>query len=84
MKIKIALIACLAMSGCGKVEPSMSVEWYKDRASERAAMIAECKASPGERQLTANCQNAQAAQNQLDNGRTGIAPLTPLQKSGGG
>ncbi len=84
MKIKIALIACLALAGCSDVAPTQTVEWYKDHAPERAAMLADCQANPGERELTANCLNAQAAQNQLDNARTGIAPLAPLQQSGGG
>lgn len=84
MKINIALIACLSLAACSDAAPTQTVEWYKDHAPERAAMLADCKSNLGERELTANCLNAQAAQNQLDNARTGIAPLAPLQKSGGG
>ena len=83
MKFKILMIACLAMAGCSEVAPTQTVEWYKDHAPERAAMLADCNANPGERELTANCLNAQSAQNQLDNARTGIAPLAPLQSGGG-
>lgn len=84
MNIKIALVAvCLALAGCSGNAPTQTVEWYKNHEPERGDMLADCRANPGERELTANCVNAQAAQNQLDNARRGLAPLSPLQQGGG-
>ena len=81
MNMKIALAACIALAGCSTPEPVQTVDWYKDHAPERQAMVAKCRANPGELEATPNCVNAIRAQNQLDNARRGLAPLTPIPSS---
>ena len=72
---KFSLLTCLALGACSDTEPTQTVAWYKEHAPERAEMLAGCRANVGERSLAPNCVNAQQAQKELDNARSGYAPL---------
>lgn len=80
MKIRFALAVCLTLlvSACAGEGPTQTVEWYKANEVERTQMIAECSDDRGSRELAPNCVNAGQAQNEIDNSRRGMSPLTPL------
>lgn len=75
--------ALSVLSGCKEekaVETVQTVEWYKAHKTERADMLAKCKANPGELAATPNCVNASRADSSTTwNAKGGgIAPLKPL------
>jgi len=61
----IALVATSTLSGCFS-EKTRTVEYYAENAEARAVKIKECANNPGELEHTPNCQNAAAAQAQLE------------------
>lgn len=68
----IALLALLAiLAGCGENTPVQTVDWYKEHEAERKEMLAKCEADPGRLGESANCVNAQQADNQKANARRG-------------
>lgn len=68
----IALLALLAiLAGCGENTPVQTVDWYKEHEAERKEMLVKCKADPGRLGASANCVNAQQADNQKANARRG-------------
>jgi len=78
MKKMTMLAISLALAACSREAPTQPVSWYKEHEAERVEMLASCKDNPGERGLSPNCINAQKAQNELDAGRRGYAPLPSL------
>lgn len=85
-KIAVLLVAAGALSmlaGCKEDKPAevvQTVDWYKAHKTERAEVLAKCKANPGELAATPNCVNASRA----DSSTTwsakggGISPVKPL------
>lgn len=71
----LTLLIAVGLAGCGENTPVQTVDWYKQHDSERKAMVAKCKASPGELAASPNCVNAQHADNEKANARRGW--LTP-------
>ncbi|EGB7423300.1 EexN family lipoprotein [Escherichia coli] len=77
-KLSIVLIVAAVLAGCGENTPVQTVDWYKAHDTERKAMIAKCKANPGELAASPNCINAQQAQNEKDLSRRGFLKLPPV------
>ncbi len=77
-KLSIVLVVAAALAGCGENTPVQTVDWYKANDTERKAMIAKCKANPGELAASPNCINAQQAQNEKDLSRRGFLKLPPV------
>jgi hypothetical protein len=69
--IASVLLATLALIGCSEKEIVQTVDWYKAQDTDRKAMIAKCKANPGELSLTPNCVNAKQADNEKSLSRRG-------------
>jgi PBP1b-binding outer membrane lipoprotein LpoB len=64
----VATSMTLFLAGCtdetqkeAKVEPTQTVEWFKEHKEEREAMRKQCANNPGELEDTPNCINAEAA-----------------------
>lgn len=77
-KSSILLLAFMLLIGCGEKTPVQTVDWYKSHDIERKAMIEKCKANPGELGESANCVNAQQAENAKANARRGwLNPVAP-------
>ena len=74
-KAIIAVGLVLAVAACSDGEPVRSVEWFKAHAEERAVTLTACRNNPGEKGVSPNCSNAQAAENALANARRGYSPL---------
>lgn len=70
-KVLAFFVVAAALAGCGEKETVQSVDWYKENATERKTMIAECNSNPGERDSSPNCVNAQQAEDQSGNARRG-------------
>ena len=77
-KLSSVLVVAAALAGCGENTPVQTVDWYKAHDTERKAMIAKCKANPGELAASPNCINAQQAQNEKDLSRRGFLKLPPV------
>jgi hypothetical protein len=69
MKNIFLLMIIAILAGCS--EKVQTVDWYKEHEAERKEMIAKCKADPGRLMESANCINAQQAENQKANARRG-------------
>ncbi|TCP11781.1 hypothetical protein EV683_1114 [Crenobacter luteus] len=84
-KIVFSIAAAAILAGCNKApEPVQSVDWYKAHKAEREAMLAKCKANPGELALTPNCVNAQAARDAIAFGtQSGVNATAPTFKKKG-
>lgn len=77
MKIFVLLTLLIILTGCGENTPVQTVDWYKEHEVERKEMLAKCKADPGRLEESANCVNAQQADNQKANARRGwVTPNT--------
>lgn len=74
----ILLSVIAVLSGCESNTPAQTVEWYKAHKEERQSMIAQCKASPGERSLLPDCINAQQAEKEIKNARRGWIKPEPI------
>lgn len=69
---KLTLLALFVIiTGCGENTPVQTVDWYKEHDGERKDMIAKCKADPGQLAGSANCVNAQQADDQKASARRG-------------
>ncbi len=89
-KVTVLLVVAGALSmlaGCKEDKPAavpaevvQTVDWYKAHNSERAEVLAKCKANPGELAATPNCVNASRADSATTWGAKGggIAPVKPL------
>ena len=78
-KLSIALVVAAVLAGCGENTPVQTVDWYKANAPERAAMLAKCKANPGELAASPNCINASRAESAVDGAKRGGLNVQPLQ-----
>lgn len=84
-KITVLLMAgtLTVLAGCKEEKPAevvQTVEWYKANKTERAEVLAKCKANPGELAATPNCVNASRADSSSTWGAKGggISPVKPL------
>ncbi|WP_194704410.1 EexN family lipoprotein [Xanthomonas phaseoli] len=77
-KLSIVLVVAAVLAGCGESTPVQTVDWYKAHDTERKAMIAKCKANPGELAASPNCINAQQAQNEKELSRRDFLKLPPV------
>ena len=75
----LLFIAAVTLVGCGDKDPVQTVDWYKANAPERAAMLAKCKANPGELAASPNCTNANRAETAVDGAKRGGLNVQPLQ-----
>ncbi|EMO4164944.1 MAG: EexN family lipoprotein [Gallionella sp.] len=75
----LLLLAAVALAGCNETDPVQTVDWYKTNASERATMLAKCKANPGELAASPNCINANRAETAVDGAKRGGLNVQPLQ-----
>lgn len=82
-KLTIILIVAALLAGCGENTPVQPVDWYKIHEAERSAMIAKCKANPGELAASPNCINATTAANRLTVEKRGYMEHTPINALGG-
>ena len=89
-KLTVLLVVAGTLSmltGCNEDKPAaapadvvQTVDWYKAHKTERAEVLAKCKANPGELAATPNCVNASRA----DSSSTwsakggGVSPVKPL------
>ena len=80
----LLFLAAVALAGCKDNDPVQTVDWYKANAPERAAMLAKCKANPGELAASPNCINAKTAANHLAVDKRGYKKLTPINPLKGG
>lgn len=71
--------AAVALAGCKDDDPVQTVDWYKANTPERAAMLAKCKANPGELAASPNCINASRAETSVDGAKRGGLNVQPLQ-----
>ena len=71
MKKFIFLALLSSLAGCGYHPAAKTVDWYKEHPVERKAMLANCKSHFGQIGESANCVNAQQADNQNANARRG-------------
>ena len=78
-KLSIVLIVAAVLAGCGENTPVQTVDWYKAHDTERKAMIAKCKANPGELAASPNCINANRAETVVDGAKRGGLNVQPLQ-----
>lgn len=84
-KLSIVLaVAAAVLAGCGENTPVQTVDWYKANEAERTAMIAKCKANPGELAASPNCINATTAANHLTVDKRGYTKRAPINVSEGG
>lgn len=84
-KLSIVLVVAAFLAGCGETsEPVQSLDWYKAHEAERTAMIAKCKANPGELAASPNCINATKAANELVLDKRGYTKRAPINLSEGG
>lgn len=72
-------LAAVALVGCKDNEPVQTVDWYKANPPERSAMLAKCKANPGELAASPNCINANRAETAVDGAKRGGLNVQPLQ-----
>lgn len=85
-KLTVLLVVAGTLSmlaGCKEDKPAevvQTVDWYKAHKSERAEVLAKCKANPGELAATPNCVNASRADSATTWGAKGggIGPVKPL------
>jgi len=77
-KLSIVLVVAAVLAGCGENTPVQTVDWYKAHDTERKAMIAKCKANPGELAASPNCINAQQAHNEKELSRRDFLKLPPV------
>lgn len=77
---KLLTFICVAvtLAGCDEQEVVRSVDWYKDNATERQAMVAQCRSNPGQSADSPNCVNAQQAETALTNARRGWIQPNPI------
>ena len=75
----LLILAAAALAGCNETDPVQTVDWYKTNASERATMLAKCKANPGELAASPNCINANRAETAVDGAKRGGLNVQPLQ-----
>ena len=76
------MFVAILLAGCGEQEQGetvQTVDWYRANSADRAAILAKCRANPGELGLTANCVNASQAANAVTWGArgSGIKPVAP-------
>ena len=71
MKNIVLLTLLSILAGCGENTPVQTVDWYKEHDAERKEMLTKCNADPGRLRESANCVNAQQADNQKANARRG-------------
>lgn len=83
MKKTILTLMLLSLAACGDNEPVQTVDWYKTNTADRLVMLDKCRNDPGGTALSANCENARAADNQVKNARKGYAPLSPTAPATG-
>lgn len=84
-KLSIVLaVAAAVLAGCGENTTVQTVDWYKEHETERTAMIAKCKANPGELAASPNCINATTAANHLAVDKRGYTKRAPINVSEGG
>lgn len=84
-KLALSLVVAAVLAGCGETsEPVQSVDWYKAHEAERTAMIAKCKANPGELAAAPNCINATQAANELVLDKRGYTKRAPINVFEGG
>lgn len=81
----IALLTLIIITGCSENTPVQTVDWYKEHDTERKEMIAKCNTDPGRLGESANCVNAQQADNEKALARRGwLTPKTiDFGKKGG-
>lgn len=72
-------LAAVAVAGCKDNDPVQTVDWYKANAPERSAMLAKCKANPGELAASPNCINSNRAETAVDGAKRGGLIVQPLQ-----
>lgn len=75
----LQLLAVVALVSCKDNDPVQTVDWYKANAPERSAMLAKCKANPGELAASPNCINANRAETAVDGAKRGGLNVQPLQ-----
>lgn len=75
----LLFLAAIALVGCKDNDPVQTVDWYKAHATERATMLAKCKANPGELAASPNCINASRAETAVDGAKRGGLNVQPLQ-----
>ena len=75
----LLLLAAVVLAGCNEKDQVQTVDWYKANAPERAAMLAKCKANPGELAASPNCINANRAETAVDGAKRGGLNVQPLQ-----
>ena len=78
------VVAVALLAGCDEKETAQTVDWYKAHEAERTAMIAKCKANPGELDASPNCINAVTAANHLTVEKRGYTKRAPINVSEGG
>lgn len=83
-KLSIVLVIAAFLTGCGENAPVQTVDWYKTHELERTAMIAKCKANPGELGTSSNCINAITAANHLTVEKRGYTKHAPINALEGG
>lgn len=75
----LLLLAAVALAGCNETDPVQTVDWYKTNASERATMLAKCKANPGELAASPNCINANRAETAVDGAKRAASTSSPCK-----
>ena len=83
-KLALSLVVAAILAGCGENTPVQTVDWYKAHEAERTAMIAKCKANPGELDASPNCINAVTAANHLTVEKRGYTKHAPINALEGG
>ena len=78
------VVAVALLAGCDEKETAQTVDWYKAHEAERTAMIAKCKANPGELDASPNCINAVTAANHLAVEKRGYTKHAPINALEGG
>lgn len=72
----ITMMAVLVvLTGCNEDKPAQTVDWYKERATERASVLTDCRANAGQVGASANCINAEKADAQLETAKRGHLQL---------
>ena len=80
----ILFVMAMVLAGCNEEETVQTVDWYKAHETERTAMIAKCKANPGELDASPNCINAVTAANHLTVEKRGYTKHAPINALEGG
>jgi len=77
--LPLYLLAGVLVAWSAYAEPTRTVDWYRKHATERTALLKECRNNPGELAQTPNCVNAERADSLAEAAKTGTIDFEAIR-----